>query len=615
VDDGKSTLIGRLLHDTGSIYEDQLAALRRDSARLGGGAEVDFALVTDGLRAEREQGITIDVAYRYFATSRRSFIIADVPGHEQYTRNMATGASTANLALILVDACQGVVTQTKRHAFIAALLGIPRLLVAVSKMDLVGYAQDAFDRVVEDFGSFATRLGIVDLRFVPICALDGGNVVKRSPRMPWYGGEPILEILESVYIGGDQNLVDFRLPVQYVIRAGDEGRGLSGQIASGVVRLGDEVLVLPSRAWSRIRRILTPFGEQDVAFAPMSVTVYLQDDVDVSRGHLLVHPRNVPPISVSFEAMVVWMAEDPLRPGRNYLVKHTTRTVRARVERLEYCIDVNRLSRAPAAPLGMNDIGRVTFRASEAIPLDPYRKIKGTGSFVVIDPDTGGTVGAGMVIDRAPEVAAPAGATAGEGPRSRHIRPEASAVGTAERERRLGQRGVTVWLTGLSGSGKSSIAREAERVLHEQGRVVTVLDGDTLRFGLNRDLAFGPADRAENVRRAAEVARLLNDAGLIVLVALISPFRDDRERARAIIGPERFLEVFVSTPLEVCEQRDDKGLYRKARAGEIPEFTGVSSPYEPPERPFLELDAGRRSLTECVTELVARIEAAVRPQT
>ena len=612
VDDGKSTLIGRLLHDTGSIYEDQLAALRLDSARLGASAEIDFALVTDGLRAEREQGITIDVAYRYFSTSKRAFIIADVPGHEQYTRNMATGASTAHLALILVNAQQGVLMQTKRHAFIASLLGIPRLLVAVNKMDLVQYAQAVFDGIVAEFGSFAARLGIIDLRFVPVCALDGGNLVKRSPRMPWYGGESVLEILESIYVGGDENLVDFRLPIQCVIRGPDGRRALGGQIAAGVVRTGDEVLVLPSRARSRVRGLLTPVGEAEVAFAPMSVAVTLENELDVSRGHCLVHPRNLPQVLSHFEAMVVWMSEEPLALERPYLVKHTTRTVRASVERLEYRVDVNTLSRAPAAPLRMNEIGRVVFRSSEPLLLDPYRKIRAAGSLILIDPETGATVAAGMVIDRMPEPESDAPAKVTGSPRSQHIHREAPAVPREAREQRLGQRGRTVWLTGLSGSGKSSIAREVERVLYEESRHAYVLDGDTLRFGLNRDLAFSPADRTENIRRTAELARLLNEAGLIVLVALISPMRADREHAREIVGTDRFLEVYVNTPLEICERRDVRGLYGKARAGEIPEFTGVSAPYEPPESPFLELDAGTRPLADCVAELATRVQAASR---
>ena len=611
VDDGKSTLIGRLLYDTKGIYEDELATLRADSARLGTGPEVDFALLTDGLRAEREQGITIDVAYRYFSTPKRAFILADTPGHEQYTRNMATGASTANVAVLLVDARLGLLTQTRRHAFIATLLGIPRLLVAVNKMDLVGYAQEVFDRIAADFRAFATRLSVVDLKFVPISALAGDNIVARSARMPWYRGESVLEYLESIYVGSDRNLVDFRLPVQYVTRAADGFRGLAGQIASGVLKVGDEVMVLPAMRASRIAGILGPVGRQDLAFAPMSVTVSLEDEVDVSRGDLLVHPRNLPRTQSTFEAMVVWMAEAPMRLDGSYLLRHTTRSVRASVQRVEYRVDVDTLSRAPAAPLELNEIGRVVVAASQKLFLDPYTRNRTTGSFILVDTATNDTVAAGMVIDRVPE--AQLRAPVAEAPRSEHVRREAGLVAGTDRARRLGQRAVTVWLSGLSGSGKSTIAKEAERRLHEAGRHAHVLDGDNLRMGLNRDLAFSKGDRAENIRRAAEVARLFNDAGMIVLVPVISPFREDREHARRIVGAERFYEVWCSAPLGVCEQRDAKGLYRKARGGEIEEFTGVSSPYEAPERPFLTLDTTSRSAEDCAGELLERIAGAIVP--
>ena len=612
VDDGKSTLIGRLLHDTQSIQDDTLAALKADSVRLGTGSEIDFSLLTDGLRAEREQKITIDVAYRYFSTPARTFIIADTPGHEQYTRNMATGASTANLAIVLVDARLGVLTQTKRHTFIASLLGIPRLLVAVNKMDLVGYAPVPFERIVADYRDFAVRLGVVDLQFVPISALHGDNVAERSARMPWHQGDPILSYLERVYIGSDRNLVDFRLPVQYVLRPHPDFRGFAGQIASGVVKAGDEVMAIPSMRTTRIRGIVGPEGECPRAFAPMSVTVTLEDDIDVSRGDLLVHPRNMPRIQTSFEGMVVWLAEEPMRQDRPYLVKHTTRTVRAAVRKIEYRVDVNTSSRMPAAPLRLNDIGRVAFEATQPLFLDPYARNRSTGSFIVIDPATGNTVGAGMVIDRVAESELrPRGAEAP--PRSAHISHETGRVSPDARARLLGQRAVTIWFTGLSGSGKSSIAREAEWRLHAAQRHVYVLDGDNLRFGLNRDLSFSRADRTENIRRIAEVARLLNEAGIVVLVPVISPFRDDRETARHIIGPDRFREVHVATPLEVCESRDAKGLYRRARGGEIPEFTGISSPYEPPENPFLRLDTTHRAVDDCVEELLARVGPLLAP--
>ncbi len=610
VDDGKSTLIGRLLHDTKSIYEDQLHSLRADSVRVGTGPEIDFALLTDGLKAEREQKITIDVAYRYFSTPARNFIIADTPGHEQYTRNMVTGASTANLAIILIDARYGVLTQTKRHSFIASLLGIPRLFVAVNKMDLVGYAQEVFERIVADYRNFAARLGVLDVKFVPISALRGDNVVEGSAHMPWYHGETVLQYLEEVYIGSDRNLVDFRLPIQYVLRPHLDFRGFAGQIASGVVKIGDEVMALPSMKASRIKSILGFAGAHDHAFAPMSVAVTLEDEIDISRGDLLVHARNVPRTQSSFEGMVVWMAEQPMHPDRPYLVKHTTRTTRASVQKIEYRVDVNTLSRLPPAPLGLNEIGRVALQTTRPLFLDPYARNRSTGSFIVIDPATNNTVGAGMIIDRVPESELrPAGATAA--PRSANIRHEVGRVAVDDRARLLGQHALTIWLTGLSGSGKSAIAREAEWRLHTARRHVYVLDGDNLRFGLNRDLSFSNADRSENIRRIAEVARLLNDAGTIVLVPVISPFRDDRENARRIIGADRFCEIHVATPLEVCEGRDAKGLYRRARAGEIEEFTGISSPYEPPERPFLRLDTTGRSVEECVEELLARVRSLI----
>jgi bifunctional enzyme CysN/CysC len=611
VDDGKSTLIGRLLHDTKSIYEDHLAALRADSARVGSGPELDFALLTDGLKAEREQGITIDVAYRYFSSPRRHFIIADTPGHEQYTRNMATGASTANIAIILIDARHGILTQTKRHSFIAALLGIPRLLIAVNKMDLVGYSRHVFDRIVEEYTDFASRLGVADLKFIPISALLGDNVVERGRNMPWYHGESVLEYLETVYIGGDRNLVDVRLPVQYVIRPHQGFRGYAGQLASGILRRGEEILVLPSMRTSRIRSIDGPEGELDYAFAPMSVTVTLEDELDISRGDMLVHPKNLPVAQSSFEAMVVWMSEKPLSLDTPYVVKHTTRSTRATVRRVEYRVDVNTLSRSPAEALRLNEIGRLVLQTTQRLFLDPYKKNRLTGSIIVVDPISNDTVAAGMVIDRLPEDqlrSAPATLVA---PRSENVRRELSPVSAEDRERLLGQRPLTLWFTGLSGSGKSSIAQELERRLQAAGRHAYSLDGDNLRLGLNRDLGFSRGDRTENLRRAAEVARLFNEAGTIVLVPVIAPFRDDRERARGIIGAERFFEVFLSTPLEVCEARDVKGLYRKARAGEIREFTGISSPYELPEGPALVVDTTGRTIQQCVDQIWRAIEGKI----
>ncbi len=601
VDDGKSTLIGRLLHDTHSLPDDQIEAVRLASAKNGSGLAFDYSLVTDGLKAEREQGITIDVAYRYFSTAKRTFIVADVPGHEQYTRNMATGASTAHLALLLVDATKGVLPQTRRHAFIASLLGIPRLLVAVNKMDLVGYAEPVFDAIAAELREFAARLGPLDLRLVPVASRDGANLVTRDDAvMPWYGGESVLEILESVYVGGDRNLVDLRLPVQYVIRGVDGARALAGQVTSGVVREGDELMVLPSRATARVKTLATASGDT-TAFPPHAVTLTLDRDVDVARGDLLVHPGNVPAGRTSIEAMVVWLDDTPLTVGRRYLLKHTTRTIPTIVQKLAYVVDVNTLSRSGDATLTQHEIGRLTLSASQPLFVDPYSRNRVTGSFILIDPDTQATAAAGMVIERG----APGRRV--EGSRDRLVVPETSGVPAVDRARRMGQRGLTVWLTGLSGSGKSTIARELERALHSEGRHAFVLDGDTLRTGLTRDLGFSREDRAENVRRTAEAARLLTDAGLVAIVSLISPFRAEREAARTIVGAERFVEVYVDTPLEVCEARDVKGLYARARSGEIPEFTGVSSPYEAPVTPELVLRGGSEPVTQVVARLLAEI--------
>ena len=607
VDDGKSTLIGRLLYDSKLIYEDQLDAIKKDSQRYGTtDSEFDPALLTDGLKAEREQGITIDVAYRYFSTARRKFIIADTPGHEQYTRNMATGASTCDLAIILIDARHGVLTQTRRHSFIAALLGIKHIIVAVNKMDLVGYSQEVFDAIVADYAAFAARLELGDIRFLPLSALRGDNVVTKSEAMPWYQGATLMYLLEHVHIASDLNLIDFRLPVQYVNRPDANFRGYCGTIAAGIVRPGDEVMVLPSHKTSRVKSILTFEGELDEACSPLAVTLTLEDEIDISRGDLLVHPNNRPLEANSFEAMVVWMAEEPLRPGKHYLIKHATLQTPGMIREVRYRMDINTLHRAAAEQLGLNEIGRCAFELEKRVAFDPYRKNRATGAFIIIDRLSNNTVGAGMIIDRlqtglsrSPDV---------------QIRPETSLVSSAERETALAQTALTVWLTGLSGSGKSSIARALEKRLHEAGFHVFCLDGDTLRSGLNSDLGFSADNRTENIRRIGEVAGLFNRAGLIVLVPVISPFRDDRRRARETVGSERFFEVYVDTPLDVCEQRDVKGLYRKARAGEIGEFTGISSPYEAPDNPALHMRTVDRSVEECADEVFAAIEDRIRPR-
>jgi len=590
VDDGKSTLIGRLLHDAKAVYEDHLASLDRDS-RSAGREEIDFAFLTDGLKAEREQGITIDVAYRHFSTPRRRFIIADTPGHEQYTRNMVTGASTANLAVILIDVQNGVTTQSRRHVFLASLLGIPHMVVAVNKMDLVGWSREAFEAIRDEYAEFCAKLPARDLEFIPMSALKGDNVVERSANMPWYEGPPMLAHLESVHIASDQNLIDFRFPVQYVLRPHAGFRGYSGAMASGIVRVGEDVIALPSGKCTKVTRIVNGFEDAQYAFAPQSVTICVEDDLDIGRGDMLAHPANVPWVARDIEAMLVWMHHEPMRLDRQYVVKHTTSTVRGRFTRLMYRLDPDTLHRQETNTLALNDIGRVSMHLFRPILCDEYARSRQTGSFIVIDPVTNFTVGAGLIIDRAH----PYGASTAE----RHLTRHLGHVSALDRELALGQKPVTIWLTGLSASGKSTIAYALEKRLVEQGRACCVLDGDNVRHGLNRDLGFSEADRSENIRRVAEVAHLMNEAGLIVITSFISPFRADRENAREVIGDARFIEVFVDAPIEICEQRDPKGLYAKARAGEIPDFTGISSPYEPPENPELHLDAGSLTIDEC----------------
>lgn len=598
VDDGKSTLIGRLLNDAKSIFEDHLASLQKDSAKAGRDG-IDFALLLDGLKAEREQGITIDVAYRHFATPKRRFIIADVPGHEQYTRNMVTGASTANLAVLLIDAEQGVLTQSKRHAFIASLLGIPHVVVAVNKMDLVGYSRARFDEICREYTEFTTKLQSREIVFIPVSALGGDNVVRRSDKMPWYDGPPLLAHLETVHIASDQNLIDFRFPVQYVLRPDAQFRGYCGTVASGVVRVGEEVVALPSGRTTRVSRILDAGAEADYAFAGQPVALCLEDEIDLSRGEMLAHPANRPHAARELEAMLIWMDERPMQRGKHYVLKHTTNAVRGQVTELMYRVDPDTLHRETVDTLGLNDIGRVSLDLMRPIFCDEYQRNRQTGSFIVIDPVTNFTVGAGTVIDRSHR--SQASSAVKQHP---HIVRHKGHVGVPERAKLLGQKPVTVWLTGLSGSGKSTLAYALEKRLVGMGRACFVLDGDNVRHGLNRDLGFSPEDRSENIRRVAEVAKLLNEAGLIVITSFISPFEADRRSAREVIGDEQFIEVFVDAPIEVCEQRDPKGLYAKARAGEIPEFTGVSSPYERPERPEITVATGQLSVDGSVRMVV-----------
>lgn len=601
VDDGKSTLIGRLLYDSKAVMEDQWASVEQTSKDRGHDY-TDLALVTDGLRAEREQGITIDVAYRYFATPKRKFIIADTPGHIQYTRNMVTGASTAQLVIVLVDARHGLLEQSRRHAFLASLLGIRHLVLAVNKMDLLGWDQEKFDAIRDEFHAFAARLDVQDVTSIPISALHGDNVVTKSDQTPWYEGPSLLSHLEDVYIAGDRNMVDVRFPVQYVIRPHtlehQDHRSYAGTVASGVMLSGDEVVVLPIGKTTRITAIDGPNGPVAEAFPPMAVSVRLADDIDISRGDMIARTHNQPRITQEFDATVCWMADNAvLEPGRDYVVKHTTRTVRARIAGLDYRLDVNTLHRdKTATALKLNELGRVSLRTQVPLLLDEYTRNASTGSFILIDPDTNGTVAAGMVLR---DVSA-------RTPSPNTVRHR-SLVTAQDRP----PRGKTVWFTGLSGSGKSSVAMLVERKLLEKGISAYVLDGDNLRHGLNADLGFSMADRAENLRRLSHVATLLADCGHLVLVPAISPLAEHRALARKVHADAGidFFEVFCDTPLQDCERRDPKGLYAKARAGEITHFTGIDSPYQRPKNPDLRLTPDR-SIDEQAQEVIDLLESS-----
>jgi bifunctional enzyme CysN/CysC len=606
VDDGKSTLIGRLLFDSKQVFADQLEHVEETSRRRGD-EYTDLALLTDGLRAEREQGITIDVAYRYFATPRRRFILADTPGHVRYTRNMVTGASTADLALILIDARKGVSEQTKRHAFIASLVGVPHLTVCVNKMDLVDFSEDVFEDIRERFEDFAAKLELTDIEFIPISALDGDNVVDRSQRMKWYDGAPLLYHLEHVHVASDRNLVDVRFPVQWVIRPdeADRGRGYAGQVAGGILRTGDDVHVIPSGDTSRIAAIEGPLGPLEEAVPPMSVVVRLEDELDISRGDMICRPGNRPHRSRQLEAMVCWMSDAPVAVGKRLLLKHTTRWVTATVDDIRYRVDVETLHRdVSAKSLELNDIGRLKLRTTSPLAVDDYRRNRTTGSFILVDEASGDTVGAGMIVETITNGGAPADASG----RSPNVTWQESGLTREERWRSLGQRGATVWFTGLPASGKSTIAAALEQHLVARGRLAYRLDGDNLRHGLNGNLGFSAEDRAENVRRTAHVARLFADAGTIAIASLVSPYVSDRAAARASHDELEldFVEVFVDTPLEECERRDPKGLYAKARAGEISGMTGIDDPYEQPEAPDILVRDG--TVDEAVASIVAQLE-------
>jgi len=585
VDDGKSTLIGRLLHESKMLFEDQLAALAADSRRVGTrGEEIDYALLLDGLSAEREQGITIDVAYRYFSTDNRKFIVADTPGHEQYTRNMVTGASTAELAIILVDARKGMLVQTRRHSYLVALLGIRHVVLAVNKMDLVGYERERFEAIEAEYREFAAQIGIADVTCIPIAAVHGDNIVERSPNTPWYQGPTLMWHLETVKVEDDRVQRDFHMPVQWVIRPNLDFRGFAGTVSGGRVRPGDRVRVMPSGRESTVARIVTRDGDLEEAIADQAVALTLADEVDVSRGDVISGADSPAEVADQFQATVVWMAEAPMLRGRNYLMKIGTRTVTATVAPLKYKVNVNTMEHLAANRLELNEIGVCELELDRPLAFTPYEDNPDLGGFILIDRLTNNTVGAGML-----QFALR---------RSQNVHWQAVDVNKQAHAQLKDQRPCVLWFTGLSGAGKSTIANLLERRLHTLGKHTYLLDGDNVRHGLNKDLGFTEQDRVENIRRVAEVTALMVDAGLITLVSFISPFRSERRMARKLLAEGEFIEVHVDTPLEVAEERDPKGLYKKARRGEIKNFTGIDSPYEPPESPEVHLRMAGASAEE-----------------
>ncbi len=594
VDDGKSTLIGRLLWDSKLVFEDQLAALEADSKRVGTqGDDIDYALLLDGLQAEREQGITIDVAYRFFSTDKRKFIVADTPGHEQYTRNMVTGASTAEVAVILIDARKGVLTQTRRHSFLVSLVGIRKVVVAINKMDLVDYSPDRFAAIKADYEAFAAQLDFEEITCIPISALKGDNIIAPSEQTRWYHGPTLIAFLETVQIAERASVAPFRMPVQWVNRPDLDFRGFSGTIASGRICPGNEVTVTSSGQKSRVARIVTMDGDLEEAVAGQAVTLTLADEIDISRGDLLADPLNRPAHADQLEAHLVWMHEDVLLPGRSYLMKTGATTVPALVSDLKYKVNVNTLEHIAGKTLGLNEIGVCNLSLGKSISFDPYRENRATGNFILIDRMTNATVGAGM-IDFALR-------------RATNIHWQALDVDKGSRSAMKNQKPCVLWFTGLSGAGKSTIANLVEKKLHSLGKHTYLLDGDNVRHGLNRDLGFTDADRVENIRRVAETAKLMVDAGMIVLVSFISPFRSERDMAREMLEANEFCEIYVSTSLEVCEARDPKGLYRKARAGDLKNFTGIDSAYEVPENPEIIVDAGLSQPEDLAEEIVRTV--------
>ncbi|MGD9850645.1 MAG: sulfate adenylyltransferase subunit CysN [Nitrospirales bacterium] len=596
VDDGKSTLIGRLLWDSKLILEDQLATLQADSKRIGTqGGDLDYALLVDGLQAEREQGITIDVAYRFFATDKRKFIVADTPGHEQYTRNMATGASTASLAIVMIDARKGVLTQTMRHSYLVSLLGITKVILAINKMDLVDYSQNTFRAIQTTYEVFSKKLPFKEVVCIPVSALKGDNVFHRSPHTDWYHGPTIMGHLETVDIQSDALTQPFRMPVQWVNRPNLDFRGFSGTIASGMIRPGDRLVAPSSGQTSTVARIVTFDGDVNSAETGQSITLVLEDEIDVSRGEILSAVQDRPTTADQFEATIIWMHDDPLLPGRKYLLKAGTRTIPAQVSELKYKVNVNTLEHLATKTLKLNEVGICNVSLDQPISFDPYRENRQTGAFILIDHYTNATIAAG-VIDFALR-------------RADNIHWQSVEIHKEARATLKGQKPFILWFTGLSGAGKSTVANMVEKKLHSLGRHTYLLDGDNVRHGLNRDLGFTDADRVENIRRVAETAKLMVDAGLIVLVSFISPFRSEREMARMLVEQGEFLEVFIDTPLEICEQRDAKGLYKKARAGQLKNFTGIDSPYERPDDAEIMIDGATQSAEHATLTIVKTLES------
>ncbi|MEX2657142.1 MAG: sulfate adenylyltransferase subunit CysN [Balneolales bacterium] len=612
VDDGKSTLIGRLLYDSKSIFEDQWAALETTAGNRSGG-EVNLALLTDGLRAEREQGITIDVAYRYFATPKRKFIIADTPGHEQYTRNMVTGASTADLAIILIDARKGVLTQSRRHAFLSSLLQIPHLVVAVNKMDLVDYSEERFDEIIHDFQNFSENLDVSDITFIPISALKGDNIVNSRDNMPWYRGATLLHHLEHVKVGSRKNAQDFRFPVQYVIRPDQDYRGFAGRMVSGNIRVGEEVTILPSGEQTRIASIQTPDGPADEAKTGVSVVLEIEHEVDISRGDMIVRKNNIPECKTAFEATVSWMSKEPLRVDKPYILMQTSRSTQALVMDVRYRINVDSLHREDAGELGLNEIGRVSIETAQPLFFDAYKINNATGSFIMIDPDSNVTVGAGMIRSTSTTALSDQATLKQEEAahtpdlQNRNLTWEPWNIGREEREDRNSHKAHVIWFTGASGAGKSTIARALERKLWDLGQRTMLLDGDQVRHGLNSDLGFDPADRKENIRRVGEVARLFFEHGNVVLCTFVSPYRKDRQAVRELFPEGRFTEVYVHCEPETLQLRDPKGLYRKAKEGKLRSLTGYDADHEAPEGEALSVDTDRAGVDEAVSLILKEL--------